>query len=113
MKRIRRYIAQFVHLVRAQLGEWSLNPTKNPEMVPMVIYLAVLVFLNISLSHQADEKVREIKQLESELKEKKSAFIHTRIQRNEATKLSSLQTDLSQTGLAVDPSTTYIMEVKP
>lgn len=113
MKRIRRYIVQFVQLVRAQLGEWSLNPTKNPEMVPTVIYLAVLVFLNISLSHQADEKVREIKQLEGELKEKKSAFIHMRIQRNEATKLSSLQTELSEKGLAVDPSTTYILEVEP
>lgn len=113
MKRIRKYIAQFVQLVRAQLGEWSLNPTKNPEMVPMVIYLAVLVFLNISLSHQADEKVREIKQLEGELKEKKSAFIHMRIQRNEATKLSSLQIELSEKGLAVDPSTTYILEVEP
>jgi hypothetical protein len=113
MKRIRNYIAQFVQLVRAQLGEWSLNPTKNPEMVPIVIYLAVLVFLNISLSHQADEKVREIKQLEGELKEKKSAFIHMRIQRNEVTKLSSLQIELSEKGLAVDPSTTYILEVEP
>lgn len=113
MKRIRKYIAQFVQLVRVQLAEWSLNPTKNPEMVPMVIYLAVLVFLNISLSHQADEKVREIKQLEGELKEKKSAFIHMRIQRNEATKLSSLQTELNEKGLAVDPSTTYILEVEP
>jgi hypothetical protein len=106
-------IAQLVQWVRSQLGEWSINPTKNPDMVPLVIYLAVLVFLNISLSHQADEKVREIKRLESELKERKSAFIHLRIQKNEATKLSSLQVELSESGLSVDPTTTYILQAEP
>lgn len=90
----------FFNLIR---GQFLMNETASRSWM-FIVYLSVLALIMISVSHRTDEKVHEITQKSTELKEIKSRYVDVRMQRMQLQLESVIIGKMKSRGLA--PSNT-------
>lgn len=67
----------FFNLIR---GQFLMNETASRNWM-FIVYLSVLALIMIAISHRTDEKVHEITQKSTNLKEIKSRYVDVRMKR--------------------------------
>jgi|SRR5699024_544010 len=67
----------FYNLIR---GQFLMNDTASKNWM-FIVYLSFLALVMIGVSHRTDEKVHQITQMSTQLKEIKSRYVDVRMQR--------------------------------
>ncbi|HLW13910.1 MAG TPA: FtsL-like putative cell division protein [Flavobacteriaceae bacterium] len=90
----------FFNLIR---GQFLMNETASRNWM-FIVYLSVLALIMIAISHRTDEKVHEITQKSTNLKEIKSRYVDVRMKRMQLQLESEIIGKMEERGL--QPSNT-------